>query len=84
MSPHPKRVTPLKLFTQTASAVQWFFLAMAMYPEVQSRAQAEIDTVVGSNRLPDFDDVQYLPYINAVIKESLRWQLVAPLGANPS
>ena len=53
---------------------------MALYPEVQKKAQAEIDAVVGPNRLPDFRDRPSLPYINAVVKESSRWNLVAPLG----
>ena len=53
---------------------------MALYPEVQKKAQAEIDDVVGPNRLPDFNDRPSLPYINAVVKESSRWNLVAPLG----
>ena len=53
---------------------------MALYPEVQKKAQAEIDSVVGPNRLPDFHDRPSLPYINAVVKESLRWNLVTPLG----
>ncbi|EDR09338.1 uncharacterized protein LACBIDRAFT_248749 [Laccaria bicolor S238N-H82] len=57
-----------------------FFLAMAMYPEVLRKAQAEIDAVVGINRLPDFNDHPYLPYINAIIKEMMCWQLVLPLG----
>ena len=53
---------------------------MALYPEVQKKAQAEIDAVVGPNRLPDFHDRPSLPYINAVVKESSRWNLVVPLG----
>ena len=53
---------------------------MALHPEVQKKAQAEIDAVVGPNRLPDFHDRPSLPYINAVLKESSRWNLVAPLG----
>ena len=53
---------------------------MALYPEVQKKAQAEIDTVIGPNRLPDFYDRPSLPYINAVVKELLRWNLVGPLG----
>ena len=52
---------------------------MAMYPAVQKKAQAEIDAVVGPSRLPDFDDRSSLPYINALLKESMRWQSVAPL-----
>lgn len=53
---------------------------MALYPEVQKKAQAEIDAVVGSDRLPNFEDRSSLPYINAVVKESLRWHVAAPLG----
>ena len=53
-----------------------------MYPEVLRKAQAEIDAVIGMNRLPDFNDRPYLPYVNAIIKETMRWQLVLPLGKN--
>ena len=53
---------------------------MALYPEVQRNAQVEIDAVVGPNRLPDFHDRPFLPYINAVLKESSRWNLVTPFG----
>ena len=60
--------------------MQTLFLAMALYPEVQKKAQAEIDAVVGTSRLPDFHDRPSLPYINAVLKELSRWNLVGPLG----
>ena len=53
---------------------------MALYPEVQKKAQAEIDAVVGPNRLPEFYDRPSLPYINAVVKELSRWNSAAPLG----
>ena len=53
---------------------------MALYPEVQKKAQAEIDAVVGPNRLPDFHDRPSLPYISAVVKESSRWNIVVPFG----
>lgn len=51
-----------------------------MYPSVARRAQAELDSVVGNERLPTFADTENLPYIDAVLKESLRWRSVAPLG----
>ena len=60
--------------------VHTLFLAMALHPEVQKKAQTEIDTVVGPKRLPDFHDRPSLPYINAVVKELSRWNLVLPLG----
>jgi hypothetical protein len=73
-------LTRLTLDSKTVSTTQTFFLAMAMHPEVLRKAQAEIDAVVGINRLPDFNDRPYLPYVNTIIKETLRWQLVLPLG----
>ncbi|KIP11879.1 hypothetical protein PHLGIDRAFT_124541 [Phlebiopsis gigantea 11061_1 CR5-6] len=64
----------------TVSAIYSFFLAMTLYPDVQKRAQAEIDSVVGHDRLPSFDDRPNLPYIEALVKEVLRWNPVGPLG----
>ncbi|KAI9571565.1 cytochrome P450 [Boletus coccyginus] len=55
------------------STVHAFFLAMVLFPEVQAKAQAELDTVVGRERLPSFSDRDSLPYVNAVWKEVLRW-----------
>ncbi|KAF8874736.1 cytochrome P450 [Infundibulicybe gibba] len=63
----------------TMSSLQAFFLAMTLCPDVQQKAQAELDSVVG-NRLPDFADRDSLPYVNAVVKETLRWQNVVPLA----
>jgi cytochrome P450 len=54
-----------------------FFLAMTKYQDVQHRAQDEIDAVVG-NRLPTFEDLRNLPYVRAIMKETLRWRVVAP------
>ncbi|KAJ2985134.1 hypothetical protein NUW54_g10252 [Trametes sanguinea] len=64
----------------TFSTAEGFFLAMALHPEVQRKAQAELDAVVGPHRLPDFSDRESLVYINALVKESLRWHNVLPLG----
>ncbi|KAG2350438.1 p450-domain-containing protein [Suillus weaverae] len=53
---------------------------MVLNPEVQAKAQAEIDRVVGKDRLPDFDDRPASPYLEAVLRETLRWHPVIPLG----
>lgn len=53
---------------------------MMLYPDVQKRAQAEIDRVVGNDRLPNFDDRAELPYIECLVKEILRWKVVSPMG----
>ncbi|KAI0352606.1 cytochrome P450 [Trametes cingulata] len=60
--------------------LQGLFLALSLYPEVQKKAQAELDAIVGPDRLPDFDDRDALVYVRAVIKEALRWHVVVPLG----
>ncbi|OJT08570.1 O-methylsterigmatocystin oxidoreductase [Trametes pubescens] len=64
----------------TVASVRAFFLAMAMYPDVQRKAQGELDRVVGRTRLPDFEDRNNLPYVNAIVKELTRWNVVAPMG----
>ena len=53
---------------------------MSLYPEVQKKAQEELDRVVGRTRLPDFDDYDNLIYVRAIMLESLRWMPVVPMG----
>lgn len=53
---------------------------MTLFPTAQKNAQAEIDTVVGSGRLPTFSDRKFLPYVDALVKEVFRWHIVVPLG----
>lgn len=54
---------------------------MVLYPEVQARARAEIDSMLkDGDRLPELSDKDSMPYMNCVIKEVLRWQSIAPLG----
>ena len=53
---------------------------MLLHLDVQRQAQAELDAVVGSDRLPSFADRERLPYINAVFKEVLRCHPAIPLG----
>ena len=55
-------------------------LAIALYPKVQERAQSQIDTVVGRQRSPKFSDMADLPYISAMVKETMRWRVVGPLS----
>ncbi|PPR03920.1 hypothetical protein CVT24_008105 [Panaeolus cyanescens] len=65
---------------QTNSTMQTFFLSMLLHPNAMKKAQAEIDRVVGSSRLPDFSDRHSLPYVSAIIKESARWHVGVNLG----
>lgn len=52
---------------------------MLLHPEVQHKAQEELDRVIGRDRLPEFSDENHLPYIRAIYSEVLRWQPFAPL-----
>jgi len=54
-----------------------------MYPEVQSKAFEEIDRVVGHNQLPTLADLEDLPYIEALWKETLRWSPPLPTSESP-
>jgi cytochrome P450 len=64
---------------QTSSAIKTFFYYMALHPEIQKKAQEEIDRVVGNQRLPDFNDRQSMPYSDAIYREVMRIRPVFPL-----
>ena len=64
----------------TVSAINTFLLMMICYPEIQDKAQAELDRVVGKGQLPDFSDEPSLPYISALVKESLRYDIMTSLS----
>jgi cytochrome P450 len=64
----------------TVAAVTSFFLAVLVCPDVQRRAQEELNRVVGRDRLPEFSDKADLPYLDALMRECLRWLPVLPIG----
>ncbi|TFK46384.1 cytochrome P450, partial [Heliocybe sulcata] len=71
----------------TVSSMQTFFMAMALYPDIQTRAHEEVISVIGRgpgedciSRLPSPRDRARLPYVEALIKEVLRWGNTAPVG----
>ena len=60
--------TPL----QTIASIHTFTLSMLLHPHVMKKAQEEIDSVGGQNRLLTVDDRSSLPYFECVLKEALR------------
>lgn len=64
----------------TGASVVTFILAMTLNPDIQAKAQAEIDRVLENERLPEFSDYNSLPYVAAIMKEVLRWQPPSPLA----
>lgn len=69
----------------TSSTMLSCILAMACFPEVQKKAQEEMDEVVGHNRSVSWVDIDNgrLPYLTALVKEVLRWRTVTVLAGIP-
>ena len=53
---------------------------MALHPEIQKKAQKELDAVTEGTRMPTFEDREKLPYIDCILQECLRWNPVTPLS----
>ncbi|KAJ7617068.1 cytochrome P450 [Roridomyces roridus] len=64
----------------TTAQMQSFVLACLLHPSWIGRAQAQIDAVVGEDRMPTFQDRAQLPYVEAVVRETLRWRLPVRMG----
>ncbi|KAI6155078.1 cytochrome P450 [Pisolithus tinctorius] len=72
--------TGIYIGTLTTSTLKVLVLAMILNPEIQNKAHAELDAVVGKGVLPTFEDRKRLPYLQAVLFEAMRWNPVIPLG----
>lgn len=64
----------------TLGVFEIFVVASVLHPDKVHKAQEEIDNLVGSDRLPDLEDLKRLPYVNAYIKEVMRWRPTIPSG----
>jgi len=64
----------------TWSTMSTFVFAMLLYPGCQTKAHKEIRAVIGPDRLPEFSDRNSLPYVESILRETLRWHEAAPLG----
>lgn len=67
----------------TSGTLLWALAAICAFPEVQSKAQADIDAVVGQVCSPVWGDAGSLPYVQALVKEMFRWRPVTILGGLP-
>ena len=75
-----RRNEPRLNLAQTVSTLYTFYLVMALFPDIQTKAQEEIDRVVGNDRLPVLADRDSLPYLSALQSEVYRWGPVGPTG----
>ncbi|KAE8719805.1 Cytochrome P450 78A3 [Hibiscus syriacus] len=62
-----------------AILLEWILARMVLHPEIQAKAQTEIDSVVGNSRLVSDSDILHLPYLQAIVKETLRLHPPGPL-----
>jgi cytochrome P450 family 78 subfamily A len=61
-----------------AILMEWVMARMALHPDIQAKVQAELDAVVGDRAVEDAD-VANLPYIQSIVKETLRMHPTGPL-----
>jgi cytochrome P450 len=65
----------------SATSIEWLIYLLIKHPEVQKKAHEELDRVVGSKKLPTYEDIkERLPYINAIVLELFRFKHFAPFG----
>ncbi|KAE8124475.1 hypothetical protein FH972_019357 [Carpinus fangiana] len=62
-----------------AILLEWILARMVLHPDIQAKAQSEIDTIVGRNRSVSDSDLPNLPYLQAIVKETLRMHPPGPL-----
>ncbi|GIL53389.1 hypothetical protein Vafri_9035 [Volvox africanus] len=59
-------------YEPTANTLTFTVYCIATHPEVEKRLVAEVDEVVGRNRIPNEADLERLPYTEAVLYEAMR------------
>ncbi|KAJ4731748.1 cytochrome P450 family 71 polypeptide [Rhynchospora pubera] len=65
----------------SAVTVEWAFSELLKRPKIFNKATEELDRVIGQNRWVEEKDIHNLPYIEAIIKETMRLHPVAPMLA---
>jgi hypothetical protein len=75
-------ITEMELAARTTGPLSLCLFAVmaALHPDEMRRVQDEIDRVVGSSRLPTFEDQSSLPYLQAFMTECQRLYPLVPLS----
>ncbi|KAJ3722204.1 cytochrome P450 [Lentinula raphanica] len=58
----------------TELTLRSFILAMALHPAIQKKGQEAVDRALGGSRMPTLSDFGTIPYVDAIINETLRWK----------
>lgn len=64
----------------SANSVEWAIAVLLRYPHIHRKLQAELDTVIGLERVVTEGDIPNLPYLQAVVKEVLRLYPPTPMS----
>lgn len=64
----------------TSGQLNFSLILLANNPDIQSRLQQEMDSVVSRDRLPSLEDKSRLPFLEAVILEVFRYRTALPLS----
>ncbi|KAG5052848.1 hypothetical protein AAZX31_02G221400 [Glycine max] len=63
----------------TLWSIEWGIAELVNHPEIQQKLRDEIDRVLGAGHQVTEPDIQKLPYLQAVVKETLRLRMAIPL-----
>ncbi|KAM3703243.1 hypothetical protein ACB094_04G084700 [Castanea mollissima] len=66
-------------YDTSAATIEWTFSELLRHPRVVKQVQAELEGVVGMNRMVEETDLANLTYLDMVVKESLRLHPIGPL-----
>ncbi|XP_059306004.1 cytochrome P450 93A3-like [Lycium ferocissimum] len=63
----------------SAVTIEWVMAALINHPNIMQKAAQEIDSVIGKSRLVEESDIEDLPYLQAILKETMRLHPTIPL-----
>ncbi|KAF7548372.1 hypothetical protein G7Z17_g7095 [Cylindrodendrum hubeiense] len=64
----------------TACTLSWALYEMGRHPEVVHRLRAELLNTVGPTRTPTYEDLKNMPYMKAILNETLRLYPAVPFN----
>ncbi|CAL5356690.1 hypothetical protein CsSME_00046012 [Camellia sinensis var. sinensis] len=63
----------------SAITTEWALAELINHPNIMEKAKNEIDAIVGNSRLVEESDLANLPYLQAIVKETLRLHPTGPM-----